>query len=320
MGADIFGVTGARLTIGLVLALTCSAAPVSAAEPGWPSTTIAQAPAQGVATSALPDGASVELYDEAFRLLRSGEVAAAGEAFAVLVSLFPDDPLATNAHYWLGETYAIQRRYGEATRQFAMAYERSERAGGIRAGDALLRLGSAYRSAGEPGEACRALDRLEREQPVEAWRLAAMVAAERRGAGCPAPSAQVALARKVEPRTAAAPASSADSTPRAERVLASRAAVDTRRLNGILQNLSYPHGQYLLGQLYEEGSGVERSLEKARDHYRRAAFNGSEPAQQALARLVTSSAAAGSTAPREQPLASGASDSSGVPARYGNGR
>ena len=49
---------------------------------------------------------------------------------------------------------------------------------------------------------------------------------------------------------------------------------------------------YLLGQCYEQGSGVKRDPEKARELYRQAADKGSQKAKEALGRMAAAKAPA----------------------------
>ena len=47
----------------------------------------------------------------------------------------------------------------------------------------------------------------------------------------------------------------------------------------------YPRGQYWLGRCFQEGAGVKKDLQRARELYRLAAENGSQEAAEALKKL-----------------------------------
>src|SRR5205823_13886042 len=62
----------------------------------------------------LPSGSTSEQYSHAFGLLRQADYPAAETALKAFVEQHPNDPMAGNAQYWLGETYYTRGRYAEA--------------------------------------------------------------------------------------------------------------------------------------------------------------------------------------------------------------
>ena len=88
-----------------------------AAAPGAPST---PTPTAGPA----PAGATPEqLYDEAVKKLQDGDYAGAERGFKTFIQRSPQNKLAGNAQYWLGETYYARRDYNSALTAFAEGYK-----------------------------------------------------------------------------------------------------------------------------------------------------------------------------------------------------
>jgi len=130
----------------------------------------------------MPSGQPIAAYDEAFGRLRAADYAGAATMLRRFVETYPDDPLTTNAQYWLGEAYLRRGDYAGAASAFADAYAR--RPDGPRAGDALFKLAAALGRDGRPDDACGALDRLRRDFPLASARLGTMLDAERHRNGC----------------------------------------------------------------------------------------------------------------------------------------
>ena len=63
------------------------------------------------ASPILPEGTPRDQYNYAFSLLRKADYNNAGAAFQEFVKKNPDDPLVSNARYWLGETYYVQTQF-----------------------------------------------------------------------------------------------------------------------------------------------------------------------------------------------------------------
>src|SRR5688572_1052423 len=59
-------------------------------------------------------GTARDQYEHALALLRRADYKAAEAALVGFVRRYPNDPLAANAYYWLGENYYAQARYQDA--------------------------------------------------------------------------------------------------------------------------------------------------------------------------------------------------------------
>ena len=75
----------------------------------------------------MPSGSTSEQYNQAFGLLKQADYPAAEVALKAFVEQHPNDPMAGNAQYWLGETYYTRGRYADAASAFAEGYKRYPR-------------------------------------------------------------------------------------------------------------------------------------------------------------------------------------------------
>jgi len=110
-------------------------------------------------TSAQPQASAQSQYNYAFGLLRQADYQAAEQALKAFVRDYPNDPLAANAKYWLGETYYVRGDYQQATQAFAQSYQ--DHPVGPKAPDSLLKLGLSLSILGETQKACQVLQELE---------------------------------------------------------------------------------------------------------------------------------------------------------------
>ncbi len=104
------------------------------------------------AASVLPAGSPQEQYDFAFGLLRQANYAGAEQAFSAFLQQNPNDPLAGNAKYWLGETFYVRGNYQQAAVTFAEGFEAYPN--NSKAPDNLLKLGMSLASLGSTQDAC----------------------------------------------------------------------------------------------------------------------------------------------------------------------
>jgi tol-pal system protein YbgF len=111
----------------------------------------------------LPSGSTSQQYNSAFGLLRRADYPAAEDALRSFIQQHPNDPLAGNAQYWLGESLYARGRYSEAASAFAEQYRRYPR--GPKAADGLLKLGMSLARANQKHNACIALMQLDHDFP-----------------------------------------------------------------------------------------------------------------------------------------------------------
>jgi len=120
-------------------------------------------------------------YDYAYGLVSSGQYDAAEISLQQFLSANPEDELAGNAQYWLGQTYYARGNYGVATRTFLEGmskYPESPKAPAF-----LLKVGMSLTKLGEKQEACEVYRELDSRFPNSAENTR-MRPAEERKAGC----------------------------------------------------------------------------------------------------------------------------------------
>jgi len=142
----------------------------------------AAAPATAGEAGNLPSGTPQEQYNYAFGLLRQANYPAAEQALRAFVQRYPNDTLAGNAQYWLGETYYVRKDYANAAAVFAEGYQKYPKGG--KAADDLLKLGMALGQLNQKADACRAFARLDRDFPTAPAGIKERAADEKKHLGC----------------------------------------------------------------------------------------------------------------------------------------
>ena len=87
----------------------------------------------------------------------------AENAFKVFIGEHPKDSLTSNAYYWLGETYYVQKKFQLAAVSFAKGYQNFPK--GNKAIDQLFKLALSFMNLGKNEDACAAFSKLESEFP-----------------------------------------------------------------------------------------------------------------------------------------------------------
>jgi len=149
---------------------------------GAAQTAAAPAAAGDAAAAALPGGTPQEQYNYAFGLLRQANYPAAEQALRSFIQRYPNDALAGNAQYWLGETYFVRKDYTNAAAVFAEGYQKYPKGG--KAADNLLKLGMALGQLGQKPDACRAFARLDRDFPTAPATIKDRAGDEKKRLGC----------------------------------------------------------------------------------------------------------------------------------------
>lgn len=114
-------------------------------------------------TAALPEGTPRDQYMYAFGLLRQGKYDQASSSLRQFIEQHGNDKLASNARYWLGETYYVRGSFVEAAETFLEGYQTDPQ--GPKAPDALLKLGMSLSSLDKKNEACAAFQKLRADYP-----------------------------------------------------------------------------------------------------------------------------------------------------------
>ncbi|MGH6913715.1 MAG: tol-pal system protein YbgF, partial [Geminicoccales bacterium] len=124
-------------------------------------------------------------YDAAMELLRAGDYAGAENGLQLFLELNPEHELASNAAYWLAETYYVRKNYAAAAAAFARNY-RAYGKKAAKAPDNLLKLGMSLEGLGEKDKACLSYSELAKEFPNAPAHIEQALARERERAQCSA--------------------------------------------------------------------------------------------------------------------------------------
>ena len=147
------------------------AAPRPAAQAAAPAPT----PAAGAANAD-------QLYDEAIKKLQEGDYAAAERGFKTFIQRNPQNKLAGNAQYWLGETYYARRDYNSALTAFAEGYKVYKTS--PKGPDNLLKLGITMSVLGRKPDACAVFARFSQDYPRATDLQKRRIEQERQKNGC----------------------------------------------------------------------------------------------------------------------------------------
>ena len=138
--------------------------------------------ADATPAASLPSGGPQVVYDHALGLLRAGDYGQAESEFKGLIQRNPDNDLAANAQYWLGETYYVRKMYSEAASAFLVAYQKYP--DGPKRPDSLLKLGMSLKGLGQKGAACDSFSELLSKYPRAEKSIRSRAQSEQKDAGC----------------------------------------------------------------------------------------------------------------------------------------
>jgi tol-pal system protein YbgF len=145
--------------------------------------TASRAPAASPSTGGtLPTGSAQDQYNFAFGKLREADYPAAEQALRAFVQRYPNDALAGNAQYWLGETYYVRKDYNNAAATFAEGYRKYPQSG--KAADNLLKLGMSLGNIGQKKEACLTFNQLAHDFPKASSNINERATQEKQRLGC----------------------------------------------------------------------------------------------------------------------------------------
>ncbi len=139
-------------------------------------------PASPAPNVALQGDTPQEQYNYAFGLLRQADYAQAEGALRSFLEAHPNDPLAGNAKYWLGETYYVRGDYQNAAIIFAEGFQQYPDSG--KAPDNLLKLGMALGNLGATQDACGTFSELKKRYANAPANILQRAERERSRLGC----------------------------------------------------------------------------------------------------------------------------------------
>ncbi|MBR6356137.1 MAG: tol-pal system protein YbgF [Alphaproteobacteria bacterium] len=117
------------------------------------------------------------MYDNALRAYNTGYYDEAELAFSDILSRFPQNALASNAQYWLGEIYLKRGNLSNAKVAFKKGYESYKN--GNKGADSLYRLATTFEAMNDTDHACLILTSFEDEYPSGHAEIRAKVISER---------------------------------------------------------------------------------------------------------------------------------------------
>ena len=130
----------------------------------------------------LPSGDTASQYDFAFSQLKRGDFLAAEAAFEAFLEAHPEDTLAGNAQYWLGETFYVRKDYPRAAEAFLNGFQNYSDSN--KGPDNLLKLGMTLSAMEKIEEACAAFAELENRYPEAIPAIKEKTEAQKERLGC----------------------------------------------------------------------------------------------------------------------------------------
>ena len=130
----------------------------------------------------LPGNTVEAQYEYAFDLLRQAKYDDAEKGFRSFLAKHPQDYLAGNAQYWMGETYYVRGRYQDAAVTFAEGYQKYPT--NSKAPDNLLKLGMSLGQLGKKADACVAFSELTKKFPTAPDSVMTRLKEEKRRYAC----------------------------------------------------------------------------------------------------------------------------------------
>ena len=130
----------------------------------------------------LPAGTIKEQYTFAINLLRQTNYEQAEVALKEFLIAHRDDDLASNARYWLGETYYVRRSYQDAAQVFFESFSKDTK--GPKAADSLLKLGMSLAGLDKNEEACATFSKVLEDFPKALDGLKKAVSRQRKRNSC----------------------------------------------------------------------------------------------------------------------------------------
>jgi tol-pal system protein YbgF len=123
-----------------------------------------------------------QAYETAYGYLLQQNYGAAESGFDEFLKLYPSDPLAGNAQYWLGETHFVRGQYKAAAGAFLKGYQSYSKS--AKAPESLLKLAMSLDRLGQRDAACSSYTELEARFPTPPAHVKTKAQSERQRLGC----------------------------------------------------------------------------------------------------------------------------------------
>lgn len=130
----------------------------------------------------MPTKTAEQIYADGLEYLKAKNYDKAEASFDSVLRRFPQDKLAGNAQFWLGEVYYSQGQYKEAAVAFGKVYKNYK--DGAKGADGLLKLGMSMAQMNNKEAACEAFMNMKQEFPKAEERITKKAAEEAKKLGC----------------------------------------------------------------------------------------------------------------------------------------
>jgi tol-pal system protein YbgF len=127
-------------------------------------------------------GARRGKFDSAMKLLTKAQYDEARSAFRAFADSYPQDELAPQAVYWIGDIALVQKDYPGAAHAFAEEIKKYPDS--ARAPDSMLKLGQSLIAMGQKQEGCTALAALPTKYPTASKTVVDRATQERKASTC----------------------------------------------------------------------------------------------------------------------------------------
>ena len=114
-------------------------------------------------TPAKTENGAIDLYNQAMALLKTNNPSGAEKILIEMLEDYPQDRLAGNARYWLGETYYVRGLYEQAAKAFLDCVKDNADSGKV--ADSFLKLGFSLAKIGQKEKACKVFTELPIRYP-----------------------------------------------------------------------------------------------------------------------------------------------------------
>jgi len=121
-------------------------------------------------------------FEQALTMLARAQYDEARAAFRGFADMYPNDELAPQAVYWVGDIAFVQKDFPTAARSFAE--ELKKYPDSPRAADSMLKLGQSLLAMNQKKEGCRALATLPNQYPAASKSVTDQALAQRNTHGC----------------------------------------------------------------------------------------------------------------------------------------
>jgi tol-pal system protein YbgF len=129
-----------------------------------------------------PSSDPKDAYDLSYGYILRGEFDLAEASFKQFLTQFPNDPLAGNAQYWLGESLFARGSYRDAADAFLKGY--SDYPASAKAPDSLYKLGMSLKELGQAEAACSSFSEIARRYPNAPQAVRERARSEMQKSGC----------------------------------------------------------------------------------------------------------------------------------------